>query len=79
MYQNMFCTSILTQKTVSNLLKVSLFQVFISANCCEAKKLTDSQKLSTLITSRIIPITSNVQRPELFQFLLCLYISLVNT
>ena len=41
-----------------------MFQFFISADCCEAKRLTDSRKLSTLI------------RPELFQFLLsfCTYL-----
>ena len=56
MNQNIFCTKskLLTQKTV---LKVSLFQFFISGDSCEAWKLTDSGELSTLI------------RPELFQFL----------
>ena len=57
------CTKIklLTQKTV---LKVSFFQVFISADSCEAEKFTDLRKLSTFI------------QPELFQFLsrFCTYL-----
>ena len=55
----MFCTKskLLTQITVLKLSSFSLSYFFISADCCEAYKLTDLQKLSTLIG------------PELFQFL----------